>query len=113
MAYVVFAEEIETEFDLKNRTVETLEQAFAQMVCRCGLAYHFEPSERGWKMVLFDVEQPSRNPDPIFTTYKRVQDAQHDLMAQAVDGRLRGHMAVNLEEFRRRFAEPERASQGV
>lgn len=114
MAYVVFAEEIETKFDLEKRTVLTLEQAFAQIVCRCGLAYHFEPSERGgWKLDLFDVEQPSRNPDPIFTTYKRVQDAQHDLMGQAVDGRLRGHIAVGLEEFRQRFMEPKRAASEV
>jgi hypothetical protein len=111
MPYVVFAGELTEAAEAKGRAVETLEQAFAQIACRCGLAYHFEPSERGgWKMVLFDVQHPSHNPDPIFSTYKRVQDAQHDLMTQAVDGRLRGHIAVELGEFRRRFIEPQRAT---
>jgi hypothetical protein len=108
--YVVFAEELETAADVKAHTVATLEQAFAQIVCRCGVAYHFEPGDRGWKMVLTDVEQPSRNPDPIFTSYKRVSDAQHDLMRQAIDGRLRGHIAVDLEEFHRRIGDPMRAA---
>jgi len=54
-------------------------------------------------MVLFDVGQPSRSPDPIFTNLKRVSDAQHDLMRQAIDGRLRRHVAVELEAFRRRI----------
>ena len=110
MAYVVFAEELEDAADIKDRTVQTLEQAFAQIVCRCGLAYHFAPAERGgWILDLFDVEQPSRNPDAIYSTYKRISDAQHDLMTQAVDGRLRGHVAVELETFRRRFFESQRS----
>ena len=114
MAYVVFAEEIETKFDLEKRTVLTLEQAFAQIVCRCGLAYHFAPSDRGgWILDLFDVAEPSRNPDAIYSTYKRISDAQHDLMTQAVDGRLRGHIAVELEMFRRQFIEPQRATEAV
>jgi hypothetical protein len=114
MAYIVFAEQIETEADIKGRTVQTLEQAFAQIVCRCGLAYHFAPAERGgWTLDLFDVEDPSRNPDAIYSTYKRISDAQHDLMTQAVDGRLRGHVAVEVGEFRRRFMEPQRAASAV
>ena len=114
MAYIVFAEQIETEADIKDRTVQSLEQAFAQIVCRCGLAYHFAPSDRGgWMLDLFDVEKPSRNPDAIYSTYKRISDAQHDLMTQAVDGRLRGHVAVEVGEFRRRFMEPQRAASAV
>ena len=114
MAFVVFAEEIETKFDLEKRVVQTLEQAFAQIVCRCGLAYHFAPTDRGgWILELVDVAEPSRNPDPVYSSYKRMADAQHDLMSQAVDGRLRGHVVVELEEFRRRFIEPKRAANAV
>lgn len=104
MPYVVFAEELLDAAEAKGRAVETLEQAFAQVMCRCGLAYHFEPTSRGWKMVLVDVEQPSRNPDPIFSNYKRASDAQHHLMSQAVDGRIRGHLAVSLQDFEDRLA---------
>ena len=70
MPYVVFAEELETAEDIRAHTVATLEQAFAQ--------------------------QPSRNPDSIFSSYKKPRDAHHDLMTQAVDGRIRGHVAVDL-----------------
>ena len=35
--------------------VSALEQAFAQIVCRCGLAYHFEPENDCWRMILTDV----------------------------------------------------------
>jgi hypothetical protein len=101
VAYVVFVEELEDVADMPAHTVETLEQAFARIVCRCGLAYQFEHGSEGWMLILTDVEQPSRNPDPIFSGYKKPRDAQHDLMAQAVDGRLRGHIAVDLEVFRR------------
>jgi hypothetical protein len=61
LPFVVFAEELEDAAGIKSRTVQTLEQAFAQIACRCGLAYRFEPGERGWKMVLVDVEQWSRD----------------------------------------------------
>jgi len=104
MSYVVFAEELLDAADAKGRTVATLEQAFAQIACRCGLNYFFEPTDRGWKMVLVDVERPARNPDPIYSNYKRASDAQHHLMEQAVDGRIRGHMAVSLRDFEDRLA---------
>jgi hypothetical protein len=97
--YVVFAEELENCTDTKGHLVETLEQAFAQITCRCGLAYHFEQEQEGWRLVFMDVERPDRSPDPIHTDYKRPRDAKYDLIAQAVDGRIRGHMAVSLEDF--------------
>jgi hypothetical protein len=50
--YLVFAEEIETDADISRRAVETLEQAFAQIVCRCGFNYHFEHGAEGWALVL-------------------------------------------------------------
>jgi hypothetical protein len=99
--YVVFAEEIESGAETRGCLVQTLEQAFAQIVCRCGLAYYFEQEQEGWKLVFNDVERPDRSPDPIRTDYKRPRDAKHDLIAQAVDGRIRGHIAVSLEEFDR------------
>jgi hypothetical protein len=46
-----------------------------------------------------DVEQSECSPDPIRSSYKRPQDAQHDLMNQAVDGRIRGHVAVSSEVY--------------
>ena len=101
MAYVVFAEELEDVLDIRAHTVATLEQAFAQITDRCGLIHHFEREENGWKLMLIDSEDASRNPDPIFSTYIKPRDAQHDMMMQAVDGRLRGHVAVDLETFRR------------
>lgn len=104
--YVVFAEELEDAADAKGYTVQSLEQAFAQIVCRCGLAYHFEQEQDGWKLVFTDVERPDRSPEPIVTDYRRPRDAKRDLIAQAVDGRLRGHVAVSLQDFenRRRIA---------
>lgn len=102
--YVVFAEEIETDADISRRAVETLEQAFAQIVCRCGFNYHFEHGAEGWALVLTDVERPDCSPEPILTTYTKPRDAQHDLMSQAVDGRLRGHVAVDAAIFRRQTA---------
>jgi hypothetical protein len=101
--YVVFAEELEDVADIRPHTVASLEQAFAQIVCRCGYAYHFEPrSESGWALVLTDAERPDRNPDPVLSDYNKPDDAKHDLIAQAVDGRLRGHVAVHLRDFERR-----------
>ncbi len=104
--YVVFAEELEEVADVRSHTVATLEQAFAQIVCRCGYAYHFEQEQEGWKLVLTDVERPACNPEPVVSDYKRPRDAKHDLIAQAVDGRLKGHVAVSLQDFenRRRIA---------
>ena len=65
--------------------------------------YHFEPrNEAGWALVLTDVERPDRNPDLILSDCKKPDDAKHDLIVQAVDGRLRGHVAVHLRDFERR-----------
>ena len=36
MYFVLFAEELEERTDPKGRVIETLEQAFAQIVRRCG-----------------------------------------------------------------------------
>lgn len=99
--YVVFAEELEDVAEVQSHAVASLEQAFAQIVCRCGYAYHFEQEQEAWKLVLVDVERPACNPDPIVSAYIRPRDAKRDLMAQAVDGRLRGHVAVPLEDFRK------------
>jgi hypothetical protein len=104
--YVVFAEEIENTADAKGHVVQSLEQAFAQIACRCGLSYHFEQEQEGWRLVFTDVERPERSPGPVHTDYNRPRDAKHDLIAQAVDGRLRGHVAVSHDDFvksRRRF----------
>ena len=98
--YVVFAEELEGPADPRH-LAESLEQAFAQIVCRCGLAYHFEQDQEGWRLVFTDVERPERSPDPVRTDNKRPRDAKHDLIAQAVDGRVRGHVAVSLQDFDR------------
>jgi hypothetical protein len=107
MPYVVFAEELEGRKDLASHTVETLEQAFAQITCRCGLNYHFEQEQEGWRLVFVDVERPECSPEPIKTDYRRPRDAKHDLIAQAVDGRLRGHLAVNLNDFQSTSASAE------
>ena len=98
--YVVFAEELESGPPNPRHSAQTLEQAFARIACHCGLSYRFEPAgEYGWCLFLTDVEHPDRSPAPITTGYKRLQDAQHDLMAQAVDGRIGGHVAVPTEDF--------------
>ena len=92
--YVIFAE-LEGADDAKSHTVQTLEQAFAQIAFRCGLSYRFVSHEGGWALEMTDVERPDCSPEPIHSSYKRPQDAQHDLMTQAVDGRIRGHIAIN------------------
>jgi len=99
--YVVFAEELEGVADLKAHTVGSLEQAFAQIIARCGLTYCFAQESEGWKMVFTDPARPDCSPEPIFSDYIKPRDAKHDLMAQAVDGRLKGHTAVLAEDFRR------------
>ncbi len=63
--YVVFAEELENVADTKGHIVQSLEQAFAQIACRCGYNYHFEQEQDGWKLVLTDVERPDCSPEPI------------------------------------------------
>ena len=87
--YLVFVEQLEGPEDPLH-TARTLEQAFAQIACRCGYSYRFEPAqEQGWCLFLIDVERPERSPDPIHSTCIKPRDAHHDLMSQAVDGRLK------------------------
>lgn len=100
--YVVFAEELEDDADVQKHTVPTLEQAFAQIACRCGLSYHFEQQQEGWRLVFTDIERPDCSPEPVHTDYKRPRDAKYDLIAQAVDGRLKGHVAIGLREYEKR-----------
>lgn len=98
--YVVFAEELDQSPPGPGNIARTLDEAFARICCRCGLSYRFNPApEEGWSLELTDVEHPQRSPDPIFSTYRRVQDAQHDLMSQAVDGRIHGHIALRDDQF--------------
>ena len=97
--YVVFAEELEGAADAKTHIVQTLDQAFAQIACRCGLSYRFLPVEDGWTLVMTDVERPDRSPEPIRSSYNKPRDAQHDLMSKAVDGRIRGHIAIRDDLF--------------
>jgi hypothetical protein len=88
--YVVLIDGVQGDFSAKGQVVQTLEQAFAQIACHTGLSYAFEPQEHGWELVLTDVERPDQSPDPVYSTCIKPRDAQHDLMAQAVDGRIRG-----------------------
>jgi hypothetical protein len=99
--YVVFAEELENHANTKGHLVETLEQAFTPIMCRCGLTYHFVQEPEGWKLVFADVERPDRSPEPVHTDYKRPRNAKHDLISQAVDGRIRGHVAIRDDLFGR------------
>jgi hypothetical protein len=99
--YVVFVEELESPQN-PIYTARTLEQAFAQIVCRCGYSYRFEPAdEHGWCLFLTDVERPERSPDAIHSNCIKPRDAQFDLMSQAVDGRLKGYVALSVEAYRR------------
>ena len=100
--YVVFAEEFEVSpAKMNENVVATLDQAFARICCHCGLSYRFVAEEEGWRLELTDVERPDRNPDSIYSSYKKPRDAQHDLMTQAVDGRIRGHVAIRDDLFGR------------
>ena len=82
-------------------TVPTLDQAFARICCHCGLSYRFVPGDEGWTLEMTDVERPERSPEPIHSSYKKPRDAQRDLMTQAVDGRIRGHVAIRDDLFGR------------
>ncbi len=95
--YVVFLEGEDLGAPL--HTSRTLEQAFAQIACRCGYSYRFEAEEHGWRLVITDVERPECNPEPIHSTCIKPRDAHHDLMMQAVDGRLKGHIAIPAGDF--------------
>jgi len=100
--YVVFVEETEDAFEGPLHTAKTLEQAFAQIACRCGYSYRFEPAqEHGWCLFLTDVQRPERSPEPIHSTCIKQRDAQYDLMSRAVDGRLKGHVALPAEAYQR------------
>ena len=104
MPYVVFVEELEGAADVRGHTVPSLEQAFARIIDRCGLTHHFEREEEGWRLVLSDPDDPSRSPDPVLSSYIKPRDAHYDLMAQEVDGRLRGHIAVDAVVFGKQLA---------
>ena len=105
--YVVFAEEFDTTpARMAANTVATLEQAFVRICCHCGLSYRFAPEDEGWRLELIDVERPDCSPEPIRTSYKRPQDAQHDLMTQAIDGRIRGHLALRSDVYARARVAP-------
>ena len=82
-----------------QNTARTLDEAFARICCHCGLSYRFVAEEEGWRLELTDVERPECSPEPIRSSYKKPRDAQHDLMTQAVDGRLRGHVAIRDDLF--------------
>ncbi|HEY4075704.1 MAG TPA: hypothetical protein VGM26_02105 [Rhizomicrobium sp.] len=99
--YAVFLEQLNEGMDLALYTARTLEQAFAQIACRCGLSYRFESEPDGWMLVLTDVERPEYSPDSIHSSCIKLRDAQHDLMAQAVDGRLKGYVALGAEAYQR------------
>src|ERR1700761_6638283 len=97
--YVVFAEELASSPPNARNSARTLDEAFARICCRCGLSYEFFPEDDGWRLQLTDVAQPQLSPAPIRSSYKRLQDAQHDLLSQAVDGRICGHVAVPSDAF--------------
>ena len=90
--------------DFEPMRAAALEQAFAQVVCRLGLMYQFEPESDCWRLVLTDVERPDRSPDPIVSTLKKGSEARRDLMMQAVDGRLQNLVAIPAFEYERRRA---------
>src|SRR3569833_1176749 len=98
---VVVSEEIEGFDDPRRHAVQTLEQAFAQVCCKAGLNYHFEPEADCWLLVLTDGERPECSPEPIRSTFKKRSDAIQDLMGQAVDGRLKGWTAAPLADLLR------------
>lgn len=108
--YVVFVEELEGDPEPKH-IARNVEQAFAQIACRCGYSYRFEGEEHGWRLVLVDVERPECSPEPIHSTCIKPRDAQYDLMRQAVDGRLKGHVALEADAYRR--AQVMRNTNGV
>jgi hypothetical protein len=102
MYVLIFDGEIdETPTTAMAATGPTLDQAFARICCPCGLSYQFVSGEEGWTLDMTDVERPECSPEPIRSEYKKPRDAQHDLMTQAVDGRIRGHVAIRDDLFGR------------
>ena len=118
MAYIVFAEEVIEGMDLRPYRVETVDEGFARIMHRMGYSYHFLESPRGWTLMITDPAAansrvPQRSlPRPMTTSYKRPRDARYDLLEQAVDGRINGHVCIHEDEYWRRLEEessPERA----
>lgn len=97
--YMVFLEGRDERSGPPLHIARTLEQAFAQIACRCGYSYRIEAEEHGWQLVLTDVEHPDESPEPINSTCIKPRDAHYDLMTKAVDGRLKGLRAVLAREF--------------
>jgi hypothetical protein len=103
--YVVVTEELDEFSDPVKSAGVTLEQAFAQVCCRAGYHYHFEQEQDGWRLVLVDGERPECSPEPILSTYIKRSDAHRDLMQQAVDGRIKGFVAVPLADWKHQHAQ--------
>ena len=97
--YRVFAEELEDVASAGANAVPTLADAFARIACRCGLSYRFVSAVKGWTLEMMDVERPDCSPEPIHSSYVKPRNAQNDLMTQAVDGRIRGHIALDADIF--------------
>ena len=108
MAYIVFAEEVIEGMDMRPYRVESLDEGFARILNRMGYSYHFLESPRGWTLMITDPAAgdssvPRRSvPRPMTTSYKRPRDARYDLIEQAVDGRIDGHLCLHEDEFWRR-----------
>ena len=66
-----------------------------------GLLEDYARTTRIVRTLLIDVERPERSPDPIHSTCIKPRDAQYDLMSQAVDGRLKGHVALHADAYQR------------
>jgi hypothetical protein len=104
MAYIVFAEEVIETMDMRPYRVETLEEGFQRIIHRSGYSYHFLESPRGWSLLITDPQHPERSvPRPMTTSYKRPRDARYDLIEQAVDGRICGHVCMHEDEYWRRL----------
>lgn len=104
MAYIVFAEEVIEGMDLRPYRVETVDEGFARIMHRTGYSYHFLESPRGWTLMITDPAHPERGiPRPMTTSYKRPRDARYDLLEQAVDGRINGHVCIHEDEYWRRL----------
>jgi hypothetical protein len=124
MAYIVFAEEVIEGMDIRPYRVETIDEGFARIMFRMGYSYHFLESPRGWTLMITDpAVTDSRAPDstgpdsngldsnrlqrsvprPMTTSYKRPRDARYDLIEQAVDGRINGHVCIHEDEYWRRL----------
>jgi hypothetical protein len=101
MMYVVFSGDLEEQIDPALQCASTLEQAFARIACLCGYSYAFEQTQFGWQLVFVDVERPELSPDTIISTMVKIADAKRELMTHAVDGRLKGFVAILQRDFER------------